>query len=199
MKDKSNGLIIKRGVTDGTVSKFVKETFEWGSSLFFAFSVCFFITIFVMFFTVSGKSMLPTLHDGDRLLINKFMYTPQRGDIVTIDMQKSLDKNIVKRVIALSGDTFKIDYDKHEVYVNGQILQEDYISEPTISSGDGAIPNNVLITVPSNYIVALGDNRNHSMDSRYTKIGLVGYDKIYGKAFAINWPLDRIRLFWLRF
>ncbi len=194
MENKSSGLIIKGSMNNENVSKSVRETFEWGSSIFFAFSVCFFITIFVMFFTVSGESMLPTLHDGDRLLINKFMYTPQKGDIVTIDSNDRLNKNIVKRVIAIPGDTFKIDYDKHEVYVNGQVLNEDYIYEPTAYQADGYIPNNVLITVPENYVVVLGDNRNHSLDSRYSKIGLVSHNKIYGRAFVINWPLDRIRL-----
>ena len=195
MENKSSGLIIKGSMANESVSKSVRETFEWGSSLFFAFSVFFFITIFVMFFTVSGESMLPTLHDGDRLLINKFMYTPQKGDIVTIDSNENLNKNIVKRVIATPGDTFKIDYDKHEVYVNGQVLNEDYIYEPTISRGDGVIPNNALITVPEGHVIVLGDNRNHSADSRYSVIGLVSHNKIYGRAFAINWPLDRIRLF----
>lgn len=194
MVKKSKNLIIKGNTDNENVSKFVKEIFEWGSSLFFAFSFCFLITVFIMFFTVSGESMLPTLYDGDRLLINKFMYTPKKGDVVTIDANENLSKNIVKRVIATPGDTFKIDYDKHEVYVNGEVLQENYIYEPTANKGDGAIPNNVLITVPQGHVIVLGDNRNHSMDSRYAAVGFVRYDKIYGHAFAINWPLDRIRL-----
>lgn len=194
MKGQSTGLIIDGSMENESVSKSVKEVFDWGSSLLFAFSVCFFITIFVMFFTVSGESMLPTLHNGDRLLINKFMYTPQKGDIVTIDTNEKLNKNIVKRIIAAPGDNFKIDYDKHEVYVNGQVLNEDYIYEPTISRGDGTIPNNTLITVPKNHFIVLGDNRNHSADSRYSAIGLVSLNQIYGRAFAINWPLDRIKL-----
>lgn len=195
MENKSSGLIIKGSMANESVSKSVRETFEWGSSLFFAFSVCFFITIFIGFYTVSGKSMLPTLHDKDDLLVNKFMYTPKKGDIVTIDMHEKLNKIIVKRVIATSGDTFKIDYDKHEVYVNGQVLNEDYIYEPTTSRLDGFIPNNTLITVPEGYVIVLGDNRNNSSDSRYSVIGLVSHNKIYGRAFAIKWPLDRIRLF----
>ena len=139
--------------------------------------------------------MLPTLHDGDRLLIYKFMWEPQKGDIITIDKSDTLNKNIVKRVIATPGDTFKIDYDKHEVYVNGKVLQEDYINEPTAYRADGEIPNNYLITIPEGRVVVLGDNRNHSADSRYSKIGLVKINKIYGRAFAIHWPLNRIRLF----
>ena len=192
----STGVVVKGNIDNEEVSKTVKEVFEWGSSLLFAFSICFFITVFIMFFTVSGKSMLPILHDGDRLLVSKFMYVPQKGDVVTIDTNERLKKNIIKRVIATPGDTFKIDYDKHEVYVNGQILNENYINEPTISRGDGTIPSNTLITVPAEHVIVLGDNRNHSMDSRYEEIGLVSYNKIYGRAFVIHWPLDRLRFIW---
>ena len=194
MKKDSAGFVVKGSMDNENVSKFVREVFDWGSSLLFAFSVCFFITIFCMFFTVSGKSMLPTLHDGDKLLINKFMYVPQKGDIVTIDTNENLNKNIIKRVIATPGDTFKIDYDNHEIYVNGQVLEENYIYEPTSNRGDGTIPNNELITVPEGHVIVLGDNRNHSMDSRYAAIGFVSYSNIYGRAFALHWPLDRLRL-----
>lgn len=193
MKKHSNTLIISSSADNKNVSKLVKEIFDWGSSILFAFSVCFFITVFIMFFTVSGKSMLPTLHHGDRLLINKFMYTPQRGDIITIDTNETLNKNIIKRIIALPGDTFKIDYDKHEVYLNGQLLKEDYIYEPTVSRGNGAIPHNTVITVPKGKVIVLGDNRNHSMDSRYWEIGFVNFKDIYGRAFVIHWPLDRLK------
>ena len=95
MKNDSTGFAVKGSKDNENVSKFVREVFDWGSSLLFAFSVCFFITVFCMFFTVSGKSMLPTLHDGDKLLINKFMYVPQKGDIVTIDTNENLNKNII--------------------------------------------------------------------------------------------------------
>lgn len=195
METSSKGLVISGSITNENVSKFVKEIFEWGSSLFFAFSICFFITVFTMNFTVSGDSMLPTLHNGDRLLINKFMYVPVNGDIVTIDEEDSLEKNIVKRVIATPGDTFKIDYTKHEIFVNGKLLQEDYIYEPTAYRADEFFENNVLYTVPENHVIVLGDNRNHSHDSRTSDVGFVNIKKLYGRAFVICWPLDRLRLF----
>ena len=78
--------------------------------------------------------------------------------------------------------------------MNGEVLKEDYIYEPTAFRADGYIPNNVLMTVPSNHVMVLGDNRNHSSDSRYSLIGFVRCDKIYGRAFARHWPLDRIGL-----
>lgn len=194
MENTLNGLIINGSMDNKNVPKSIREIFEWGSSLLFAFSVCFLITVFTMFFTVSGKSMLPTLHDGDKLLINKFMYKPQKGDIITIDANEKLNKNIIKRIIATPGDTFKIDYDNHQIYVNGEVLEENYIYEPTTARGDGSIPNNTLFTVPEQRVVVLGDNRNHSMDSRYASIGFVNFKNIYGRAFIIHWPLDRIKL-----
>lgn len=195
MDAKTRGVVINGSLDNGNVSRVIKEVFEWGSSLLFAFSTCFFITIFVMFFTVSGDSMLPTLHDGDKLLVYKFMYTPKRGDIVTIDTNEQLGKNIIKRVIGLPGDTVKIDYDKHEVYVNGQLLKEDYINDPTALSGDGAMLNNTVYLLPDGRICVLGDNRNHSMDSRFGKIGFVYVNKLYGSVFLRYWPMGDFRIF----
>lgn len=195
MDGKTRGVVINGSLDNENVSRVIKEVFEWGSSLLFAFSTCFFITIFVMFFTVSGDSMLPTLHDGDKLLVYKFMYTPKRGDIVTIDTNEQLGKNIIKRVIGLPGDTIKIDYDKHEVYVNGQLLKEDYINEPTALSGDGAIRNNTVYLMPDGRISILGDNRNHSMDSRFKPIGFVCVKKLYGGALLRYLPIKDFRIF----
>lgn len=195
MDGKTGGVVVNGSLDNENVSRVIKEVFEWGSSLLFAFSTCFFITIFVMFFTVSGDSMLPTLHDGEKLLVYKFMYTPKRGDIVTIDTNEHLGKNIIKRVIGLPGDTVKIDYDKHEVYVNGQLLKEDYINEPTALIGDGAILNNTVYLLPDGRICVLGDNRNHSMDSRFEKIGFVYVNKLYGCAILRYWPMGDFRIF----
>lgn len=195
MEGNARGVTVNGSLDNESVSRLTKEIFEWGSSLLFAFSACFFITIFVMFFTVSGDSMLQTLHDGDKLLVYKFMYTPKRGDIVTIDTNEQLGKNIIKRVVGLPGDTVKIDYDKHKVYVNGQVLKEDYINEPTALRGDGAILNNTLYCVPDGRSCVFGDNRNRSMDSRFEKIGFVNINKFYGVAFLRYWPFESFRIF----
>ncbi len=195
MDGKTRGVVVNGSLDNENVSRVIKEVFEWGSSLLFAFSTCFFITIFVMFFTVSGDSMLPTLHDGDRLLVYKFMYTPKRGDIVTIDTNEQLGKNIIKRVIGLPGDAVKIDYDKHEVYVNGQLLKEDYINAPTARRGDGSILNNTVYLLHDGRICVLGDNRNRSMDSRDKPIGFVYVNKLYGCAILRYWPMGDFRIF----
>lgn len=191
MENKPNGQIVRGSINNESVSRVVREVFDWGSSIICAVVICSFITMFVMLFTVSGSSMLPTLHDGDRLFVNKFMYTPQKGDIVTINTMDKINKTIIKRVIATSGDSFKIDYDTNEVYVNGKVLEEPYIYELTKNKGDWDIPP----IIPDGYVAVLGDNRNHSLDSRFEVIGLIKTDELYGRAFMIYWPLDRIRIF----
>ncbi len=191
MESKINGQIVRPAKLKEDVSSFVKETFEWGSSVIWAVVATLFITTFLMLFTVVGTSMLPTLREGDRLFVNKFMYTPKRGDIVTINTLNSIDKNIVKRVIATSGDNFKINYNTQEIFVNGKLLEEPYINEPSEVVGDWDIPE----VIPQGYVLVMGDNRNHSFDSRFKELGLVKVSSLYGKAFAIFWPFDRIQMF----
>lgn len=191
MENKTDWQIIKGTIENENVPRSIREIFDWGSSIIYAMAICSFITLFVMLFTVSGESMLPTLHDGDKLFVNKFMYTPKKGDIVTINTMDKINKTIVKRVIATAGDSFKIDYDTHEVYVNGKVLDEPYIYEPTKVKADWNIP----ATIPKGHVLVLGDNRNHSLDSRFNVIGLVRIDELYGRAFMIYWPFDRIKTF----
>lgn len=195
MASNAQGLVIKGSLDNEKVDKGTREIFEWGSSLLFAFSVCTLFTLFFMFFTVSGDSMLPTLHNNDKLLVYKFRYEPQKGEIVTIDCDESLGKSIIKRVIATPGDTLRINYDTHELFVNGQLLNENYINEPTRTRGDGFIPNNTTVSVPDGHVLVLGDNRNHSLDSRYSEVGLVNIDDLYGRASVRHWPLGSMRLF----
>lgn len=191
MENKINGQVVKMAEAKKDVSGFVKEAFEWGSSIIWAIVATLLMTTFLMVFTVSGSSMLPTLHDGDRLFVNKFMYTPKKGDIVTVNTLSSIDKRIVKRIIATQGDSFKINYDTHEIFLNGELLNEPYINEPTALKGDWEIPE----VIPQGYVLVLGDNRNYSLDSRFQEIGLVKVSDVYGKAITIFWPFDRIQLF----
>lgn len=195
MANNAQRLVIKGSLDNENVERSTREVFEWGSSLLFAFSVCTLFTLFFMFFTVSGDSMLPTLHNNDKLLVYKFRYEPQRGDIVTIDCSKELGKSIIKRVIAIPGDTVRINYDTHEVFVNGQLLNENYINEPTRTRGDGFIPNNTTVSVPEGHVIVFGDNRNHSLDSRYSEVGAVPIDTLYGRASVRHWPLSSLTIF----
>ena len=126
---------------------------------------------------VNGRSMVPTLNDGDWLLVSdKKDY--ERGDIVIITQPNAVHEPLVKRVIAKGGETIDIDFDTHEVRVDGNLLEEDYIKAPTALSYDVHFP----YRVPEGCIFAMGDNRNDSLDSRSTKIGPIDERYILGRA-----------------
>ena len=135
---------------------------------------------------VDGHSMVPTLQDGDRLLVlNSMLYDDYKyGDIVVLRKETFLEEPIVKRVIATEGQTVDIDFDEGVVYVDGQALEEDYIREPTYLDEGLAFP----ITVPEGCIFLLGDNRNNSMDSRDPSLGPVDVRCVIGKAVALVFP-----------
>ncbi|MGB3650964.1 MAG: signal peptidase I, partial [Rivularia sp. (in: cyanobacteria)] len=132
-----------------------------------------------------------TLHTGDRLVVEKISYrfnSPKFGDIVVFqpppELQRrgySEDQAFIKRVIGTPGDTIKIDDGK--VYVNDNLLQENYIKEPSVKP----FP---LVKVPENQYFMMGDNRNDSNDSRYW--GFLPKTNMIGKATFRFWPLDRI-------
>ncbi len=140
---------------------------------------------------IPSDSMVPTLHTGDRLVVEKISYrfnSPKLGDIVVFQPPPELqrrgypqDQAFIKRVIGTPGDTLKID--DGQLYLNGKVLQEDYIKEP---------PREPLSsrTVPQNQYFMMGDNRNDSNDSRYW--GFLPKQNIIGKATFRFWPLDRI-------
>lgn len=127
---------------------------------------------------VEGNSMLPTLSDGDWLAVKSINSSINAGDVVIITQPNSMDKPLVKRVIAKGGDTVDIDFDSHVVTVNGKVLDEPYIAEPTAVSADVQFP----LTVEPGQLFVLGDNRNNSMDSRYSVIGCVDENYILGVA-----------------
>jgi signal peptidase I len=134
---------------------------------------------------VDNISMKPTLQPGEFLLINKFSYkfgAPGIGDIIVFHYPLDPQRDFIKRVIGLAGDTVQIGSGK--VLVNGQALEESYISaEP---SYDGTWK------VPEGYLFVLGDNRNQSSDSHIW--GFVPDNYVLGKALVIYWPITNLRI-----
>ena len=157
-------------------------------------SCLIFVTILFVFAIrlvgVVGDSMYPTLHNGDKLtLLSNFFYEPKVGDIVVLKAPDfDDDKPIVKRVIATEGQTVDIDFTTGEVYVDGVLQDEPYINEPTYRDNGTEFP----LTVPENCIFVMGDNRNHSTDSRDPRIGCVDQRYVLGKALQIVMPFKRI-------
>ena len=124
--------------------------------------------------------------NGDRLIVWGAGYTPERGDVVIVDGDTVYGKPLVKRVIAKGGDTISIDYATGEVVVNGQLLDEPYLAEPTRLGYDIEFP----YTVPEGTLFVMGDNRNASLDSRSSQIGCIPETDILGKVLVCFLPLE---------
>lgn len=140
-------------------------------------------TFFFRVFDVNGPSMKPTLQHNDKLIVSTVGYKVQRGDVVVISETGDLDEPIVKRIIAVGGDTVDINFTTGVVTVNG--TEEDYTDELTTQQFDIAFP----ITVPEGAVFVLGDNRANSLDSRSTRVGCVDERYIVGKVLLRVFPL----------
>ena len=128
---------------------------------------------------VDGLSMQPTLQHGEFILVNKMSYQwseIERGDIIVFHFPREPEEELIKRVIGLPGDTVMIS--DNQVFVNGQLLNEPYISQAPVYSGEWF--------VTEGNIFVLGDNRNNSNDSK--DWGLLPLEKVVGKAVVIYWP-----------
>lgn len=134
---------------------------------------------------VDGSSMVPTLHHGDMLLLQSIGYEPAQGDVVVLTKESFSDRPIVKRVIAVGGQTVDIDYETNTVTVDGVALDEPYINEAMRQ-----LPSEYAthVTVPEGSIFVLGDNRNNSSDSRKPTIGTVDERCVLGGARFILLP-----------
>lgn len=139
---------------------------------------------------VIGNSMLPNFSGGDRVACVHSFSGYERGDVIIISHATRKDESIIKRVIAVGGDTVDIDFYKGTVSVNGQVLDEPYVNTPTNLSYDMTFP----VIVPEGKIFVLGDNRNASLDSRSTDIGFINENKVLGKVVFRFYPFDRIKI-----
>ncbi|MDY0408144.1 signal peptidase I [Virgibacillus soli] len=170
---------------------------DWIKALLIALGLAFIVRTF--FFTpiiVDGPSMLPTLHDRDQMIVNKFSYRisePKRFDIVVF--HASEQKDFIKRVIGLPGEhiAFKDDV----LYVNGKEIDEDFLHSNSVLQPFTEdftleeLPGN-FETVPDDYYLVLGDNRENSVDSR--SLGLIPKEQIVGKTSIIYWPMNRMKV-----
>ncbi len=170
------------------------------SVLIAMFAVLLIFTYLFSVAVVEGDSMLPTLHDADRLLLLNFA-KPETGDIVVLssDLAYTFDENgalqsdnglgkrIVKRLIATENQTVNIDFAAGIVYVDGTPLSEPYTSTLT-TRDEGAFT--YPITVPEGFVFVLGDNRSISKDSRHPDVALIPEDDIVGKVWLRVYPFD---------
>ena len=164
----------------------LEVVFEWTSALIFALVFVLLLLTFVFRqVTVSGPSMNDTLQDGDRLIVTNMMYEVQDGDIIVASHGENYDNAIIKRVIATAGQSLSINYDTGEVKVDGVVLREHYIKGTT---KEPSRPLDVPETIPEGYVFVMGDNREHSLDSRSTDIGLIPYNNIVGKVIFRMYP-----------
>jgi signal peptidase I len=190
--------------TEQTVSpkSKLRENIE---AIIIAILLALFIRTFVVqAFKIPSGSMKPTLQIGDHILVNKFIYgvrlpfvgtkiisvsDPERGDIIVFRYPEDPDKDFIKRVIAVPGDTVEIRNKK--VYVNHQPIASDvgvFTDSRVLSENINPRDNLKVLTVPSDGYFVMGDNRDNSYDSRFW--GFVARNAIKGKAFIIYWSWD---------
>lgn len=164
-----------------------RELYEWTQALVGSvLTVVLVFTFLIRLIGVDGHSMVPTLQNGDRLLVLSSLLDSdyEYGDIVVLREESFLEEPIVKRVIATEGQTVDIDFEAGIVYVDGQALDEPYINEPTYMEEGTEFP----LTVPEGCIFVMGDNRNHSSDSRDSRLGTVDTRCVLGKAVFLAFP-----------
>ncbi|MBO5290610.1 MAG: signal peptidase I [Clostridia bacterium] len=159
----------------------VFEIFEAIIAAFFVITLVF--TFMFRVFSVDGPSMKPTLQDGDKVVVSTMGYKAQKGDVVVLSSTEGLKKPIIKRVVAVAGDTVDINFTTGVVTVNG--IEEHYTDELTTQQFDVAFP----LTVPEGTVFVLGDNRGVSLDSRSTQVGCVDERLIVGKVLFRFFPL----------
>ena len=169
-----------------------RNAVEWVVIIGGAFLVAFVVKTFLIqaFFIPSG-SMLPTLHEDDRVLVNKLSYDlhdVHRGDLVVFERPEGETagqiKDLIKRVVGLPGE--RIEARDGHVYIDGDLLEEPYLEDGTETT------NLEPQTVPEGHVFVMGDNRDDSMDSRV--FHAIDEDLIVGRAFVRVWPLPDVSL-----
>lgn len=169
---------------------FLRDTLE---IVFLALVLYVVIQYAVQTVHVLGSSMYATLHDNDLLVASKISYKlhpPQRGDIVVFKPPDEASRDFIKRIIALPGE--RIHITNSVVYINGQVLREPYLPEKWTYNNNWPASGQDQLIPPDQYFV-MGDNRNHSSDSR--TFGTIELNSILGKAEIRIWPLGELGFF----
>jgi signal peptidase I len=165
----------------------LRVTLEVAAIVVVAFAAAMVIQAFVVKpFTIHQTSMRPTLADGDRVLLNRLSYSfrdPEAGDVIVFHSPLDAGEDLVKRIVAVGGDTVLIT--GGDLYVNGVAVDEPYLLEPDFA---GVYPETLI---PDGQVFVLGDNRDESGDSRL--FGPIDTDSIIGCAFAVYWPISHWR------
>lgn len=179
------------------MAKEKNEVWEWIKALFIAVIITTIIRYFLFTpIVVEGYSMMPTLQDGDKMIVNK-LSKPERFDIIVFHAPEQ--KDYIKRVIGLPGD--RIEYKNDVLYINGEPYEEPYLEEYKKQIVEGPLTEDFTLesipligqpTVPEGELFVLGDNRRSSKDSRH--IGTIPIEDVIGDANIVFWPLKNIRI-----
>jgi len=173
-----------------------KEGWEWVKALAIAAALVIIIRLWLFTpFIVDGISMEPNFFTGERLIVNKILYDirkPKRNEVIVFLAPEG--KDYIKRVIALPGETVRVEGD--HVYVNGTELDQPYLKEAIEKAHQEGHAYNVRdfpeTKVPEGAVFVMGDNRSHSSDSREPSVGFATYKQIAGRAEFIFWPLNKL-------
>lgn len=171
-----------------TLGRGARALFDWALVVAIALTVALVVRAFLLaHFVVEGSSMYSTLTTGDRVFVNKLSYRlhePNRGDVVVLhEIRGTTERDLIKRVIALEGE--EVEMRSCEVRIDGQLLVEPYL-DPTVVTPGNCGGDFGPLTVPSDTVFVMGDNRAGSQDSR--ALGPIPTEDIVGRAFVVFWP-----------
>ncbi|MBW6441990.1 signal peptidase I [Patescibacteria group bacterium] len=175
-------------------NKSTRDVIESYFQVIIIFILVFIITYFFVgqLYEVTGDSMTPSYQNGEQLIAEKIsikLSNLQRGDVIIF--RSPLDKNrlLVKRLIGFPGD--KLQIMDGSVYINGEMLNEKYLSETTITEGKRILEENFEYKIPADSYVVMGDNREQSTDSR--EWGYIKTEYMIGRAILVYYPLKNLR------